>query len=132
MRRECQAFDRDRPAATGSNGVGEGLPPNGKGTQPDAAGSNENRLRLISGSGVRNPDGAPSQRLFPSQACSWREGVIDSEGAGTPVVEPGLRSFISHVVHAWRALGSVDPRPSPCRPDRDLAVNVFTALALRA
>jgi hypothetical protein len=48
MRRKRHAMDRNQPDATGSNEVGEALPPNGIGRKLDTAGSNENRPLLIS------------------------------------------------------------------------------------
>ena len=53
--------------------------PTEHGTQPDTAGSNQNRLRLISGSGVRNPEAHHLKR------CSGEVFVVSSHSVASHI-----------------------------------------------
>jgi hypothetical protein len=55
--------------------------PTEHGTQPDTAGTNQNRPLLISGSGVRNPDGA-LQSSFSGAATPFLITIIEGAVAG--------------------------------------------------
>jgi len=69
------------------------LPPNEIGRKPDTAGSNENRPLLISGSGVRNPDGVPPPHHTRLNKCFGHAGRRPLGSAGRlPAAQSSNRS----------------------------------------